>query len=168
MRSIRRTLNIHRTVTFGYRFLLKLSQSLRDQHLWVSIFLRPAHSFFTRVQRVACAMSVIMVSMVTNMMWYGHAESEDDIDTTDTNIMVSMVTNMMWYGHAESEDDIDTTDTNIEITREHIVIGLESLVITMSANILIVSLLEAFGHTLCPMDHIAYHLNGVGMLVFLF
>ena len=113
IRSIRRSLAIYNSIKFSYRFKLKASQSFRDQHLWLSIFLRPAHSFFTRVQRVACAMSFIMVSMVINIMW---------------------------YGHAESDDDIDIVDHSITITREEIVIGLQSLILTTAINMGIVCL----------------------------
>ncbi|KAI0233653.1 hypothetical protein LSAT2_016128 [Lamellibrachia satsuma] len=113
IRSIRRSLAIYNSIKFSYRFKLKATQSFRDQHLWLSIFLRPAHSFFTRVQRVACAMSFIMVSMVINIMW---------------------------YGHAESDDDIDIVDHSITITREEIIIGLQSLILTTAINMGIVCL----------------------------
>ena len=107
IRSIRRSLVVDNSIKFSYRFKLKASQTIRDQHLWLSIFLRPAHSFFTRVQRVACAMSFIMMSMVTNIVWHGHAESDDDIDIVHHSITIK------W---------------------EHIVVGLQSLAITMAFN----------------------------------
>lgn len=77
-RSIRRTLLADKHSSFHCRFALKATQGIRDQHLWLSIFVRPPHSMFTRVQRLACAMSFIMLAMVTNIMFYGKRKSDDD------------------------------------------------------------------------------------------
>ena len=45
-------------------------QSLRDQHLWLSIFVCPRHSTFTRVQRLSCGLAFVTSAMLANIMFY--------------------------------------------------------------------------------------------------
>lgn len=58
---------------FTHLFRQKTRANLKDDHLWFSIFMRPPKSRFTRVQRVACAMSLLYLSMLVNAMWYERA-----------------------------------------------------------------------------------------------
>ncbi|CAM1317953.1 Uncharacterised protein g6856 [Pycnogonum litorale] len=58
---------------FSHLFKTTSSRGLRDGHLWLSVFLRPPHSRFTRMQRVTCCMSLLYLSMLVNIMWYGSA-----------------------------------------------------------------------------------------------
>ncbi|VDN22174.1 unnamed protein product, partial [Dibothriocephalus latus] len=41
-----------------------------DGHIWVSVFTRPAHSRFTRVERVACCLLILFLTMVSSCMFY--------------------------------------------------------------------------------------------------
>ena len=52
-------------------FAVKSAQELRKGHLWLSVFSRPPHTNFTRVQRLACCLSFLLTSMMTNIMFYG-------------------------------------------------------------------------------------------------
>ena len=112
IRNIRRTLFVHNKANLGYRFELKATQIVRDQHLWLSIFCPPAHSLFTRVQRVACAMSFITVGMVSTIMF---------------------------YGRHNSDDEFDFAKGGFHISREQFVIGIECLLISSPFNVFIVA-----------------------------
>ncbi|XP_069757368.1 polycystin-1-like protein 2 isoform X2 [Narcine bancroftii] len=57
-------------------FFMKIAESLTDQHIWISVIERPARSPFTRVQRVSCCLSLLLGSMLTNIMFWG--TSPDD------------------------------------------------------------------------------------------
>ena len=48
-----------------------------DRHLFLSLFTRPPQSPFTRCQRLTCMLSIILVSMVTNAMFYQVQEMSD-------------------------------------------------------------------------------------------
>ena len=60
------------------------------QHLWASIWVRPRKSYFTRVQRLTCALALLLLMMVTNAMWFQDPtastpdDSNDDADTDTT------------------------------------------------------------------------------------
>ena len=56
---------------FNYVFLTKTRNDLTDGHLWISVYARPPRSSFTRVQRLASCMSLLMTSMVASAMFYG-------------------------------------------------------------------------------------------------
>lgn len=43
-----------------------------DHHLWFSVFARPARSRFTRVQRLFCCLSLLLLSMLASAMWCVH------------------------------------------------------------------------------------------------
>ncbi|KAH3715202.1 hypothetical protein DPMN_057908 [Dreissena polymorpha] len=51
--------------------MIKSSKDLRDGHLWFSIFSKPPQSQFTRVQRLTCTLSLLLTTMLTNLMFYG-------------------------------------------------------------------------------------------------
>ncbi|XP_025098102.1 LOW QUALITY PROTEIN: polycystic kidney disease protein 1-like 2 [Pomacea canaliculata] len=45
-------------------------------HLWLSCFMRPAPSTFTRVQRVSCCLVLLLLTMITSAMFYKAEDSE--------------------------------------------------------------------------------------------
>ncbi|XP_066287704.1 polycystin-1-like protein 2 [Branchiostoma lanceolatum] len=47
----------------------------RDGHLWFSVLGRPAYSSFTRVQRLSCCLSLLLCTMLTNIMFFGKGET---------------------------------------------------------------------------------------------
>ncbi|VDO16859.1 unnamed protein product [Rodentolepis nana] len=53
-----------------YIFSHKVKSDASDNHLWASIFTRPAHSRFTRVERVACCLLILFLTMVSSCMFY--------------------------------------------------------------------------------------------------
>ncbi|XP_019624434.1 PREDICTED: polycystic kidney disease protein 1-like 2 [Branchiostoma belcheri] len=60
---------------FARLFSTKTSKDFRDGHLWFSVIGRPATSPFTRVQRISCCLSLLMCTMLTNIMFFGKGES---------------------------------------------------------------------------------------------
>ncbi|CAG0900605.1 unnamed protein product [Darwinula stevensoni] len=59
-----------------YLFSTHSQLNLRDGHLWFSVFLRPAASRFTRVQRVSSCMAFFYLSMLVSAMWYSRVRSQ--------------------------------------------------------------------------------------------
>ena len=55
---------------FNYVFVTKTRTDLCDAHLWFSVYARPPRSPFTRCQRLACCVSLLMTSMMANAMFY--------------------------------------------------------------------------------------------------
>ncbi|XP_025099186.1 LOW QUALITY PROTEIN: polycystic kidney disease protein 1-like 2 [Pomacea canaliculata] len=49
---------------------------ITDTHLWLSCFMRPAPSTFTRVQRVSCCLVLLLLTMITSAMFYKAEDSE--------------------------------------------------------------------------------------------
>ncbi|XP_035672187.1 polycystic kidney disease protein 1-like 2 [Branchiostoma floridae] len=56
---------------FSTLFSSKMSKNIRDGHLWFSVVGRPATSPFTRVQRASCCLSLLLCSMIVNIMFFG-------------------------------------------------------------------------------------------------
>ncbi|KAK2174017.1 hypothetical protein NP493_835g01027 [Ridgeia piscesae] len=90
LRGIRRTLDVCNKGNVAYRFKVKSTQVVRDQHLWLSIFFPPPHGVFTRVQRDASGMSFIMVAMVTTIMFHGKGHSDDEFYLSKYGVEISL------------------------------------------------------------------------------
>ncbi|XP_035695813.1 polycystic kidney disease protein 1-like 2 [Branchiostoma floridae] len=58
-------------LSFQHLFTSKTSKDLEDGHIWFSVFLRPPRSRFTRLQRLATCLSLLMCAMLVSAMWYG-------------------------------------------------------------------------------------------------
>ena len=97
-----------------HNFMLNAKNGLRDGHLWLSIFSKPAKSTFTRVQRLSCALSLLLTTMLTNIMFYG-------VPTDDP------------------EDQVGVAGS-ISINLSAIIIGIESSLIMFPVNLIILQL----------------------------
>ena len=97
-----------------HNFMVKSKNDLRDGHLWLSIFSKPAKSTFTRVQRLSCALSLLLTTMLTNIMFYG-------VPTDDP------------------EDQVGVAGS-ISINLSAIIIGIESSLIMFPVNLIILQL----------------------------
>ncbi|CAG2198288.1 PKD1L2 [Mytilus edulis] len=53
------------------QFLLRTATDLRRAHLWISIISKPPWSDFTRVQRLSCALSLLLCTMLACIMFHG-------------------------------------------------------------------------------------------------
>ncbi|XP_078692040.1 polycystin-1-like protein 2 [Branchiostoma floridae x Branchiostoma belcheri] len=58
-------------LSFQHLFTSKTTRDIEDEHIWFSVFLRPPHSRFTRLQRLATCLSLLMCAMLVSAMWYG-------------------------------------------------------------------------------------------------
>ena len=63
-------LELTKELQYKYTLRVKSLQSMRDKHIWLSIFACPRNSTFTRVQRLSCAFSFVMSAMLVNIMFY--------------------------------------------------------------------------------------------------
>ena len=99
---------------FVHLFKTKTSRDLSDGHLWFSIAFRPVRSRFTCVQRVSCCLSLLMCSMLANVLWYRTPVKEQN------NILIDL--------------------GFFEFTWHEILIGVQSSLIVFPINLLIVQL----------------------------
>jgi len=62
---------------FKSLFQWRAVTNFADRHLFLSVFTRPPQNPFTRCQRLTCMLSIIMVSLVTNAMFYRSEKGND-------------------------------------------------------------------------------------------
>ncbi|XP_033756196.1 polycystic kidney disease protein 1-like 2 [Pecten maximus] len=96
-----------------YQFGLKSSKDLQNNHLWISIISCPAYSPFTRVQRLSCALSLLLTTMLASLMFHG-VPTDDPADQVSTS--------------------------GITFSLSDIVIGIESGLIMFPVNFIIMQL----------------------------
>ncbi|XP_076075499.1 polycystin-1-like protein 2 [Mytilus galloprovincialis] len=56
---------------FSFLFHEKTRQNTTDNHLWLSVAIRPEDSNFTRIERLACCLTLLFLTMISNAMFYG-------------------------------------------------------------------------------------------------
>ncbi|XP_076458276.1 polycystin-1-like [Babylonia areolata] len=64
--------------SFSRVFQSALANSMAERHMWISVFNRPDHSRFTRVQRITCCVTLVYLYMFLNAMWYGLIKDQSD------------------------------------------------------------------------------------------
>ncbi|XP_066301754.1 polycystin-1-like protein 2 [Branchiostoma lanceolatum] len=104
-------------------FFAKSSRDMNDGHLWFSVKGRPARSPFTRVQRLSCCLTLLYSTMITNIMFFGRG---DDFDPPEPLRIAGL--------------EIDPP-----ISLPQLMIGLQSAVIILPVNLLIVFLFRNSG-----------------------
>ncbi|KAK3597481.1 hypothetical protein CHS0354_041902 [Potamilus streckersoni] len=52
-------------------FIITSSNEMRNSHLWISIFSKTTRDSFTHVQRLTCALSLLLSNMLANIMFFG-------------------------------------------------------------------------------------------------
>ncbi|KAI4900305.1 hypothetical protein NFI96_010576 [Prochilodus magdalenae] len=62
---------------FGRMLRAQLLFGLRDRHLWVSLWERPAHSNFSRAQRVTSCALLLHLYLAGGAVWYGAVSTKD-------------------------------------------------------------------------------------------
>ena len=105
------SLKLMKEMPYTYTLRVKSLQSMRDQHLWLSIFVCPRHSTFTRVQRLSCGFALAMSGMLVNMIFY-------DVD--------------MSHVHEELVYDV------IKLDLSQFIIGAQSALITLPISMVTV------------------------------
>ena len=120
---INRTLNCSSTADKGMDFTVyvqnRIAGEFSDAHLWFSVATRPPRYRFTRVQRLTCCLSLMLTTMLASAMFYEYDTGEED--TQGSLRLGRFVINLREF-----------------------VIGVQSLVVILPVNILIVAL---FTHT---------------------
>lgn len=101
---------------FTYLFRNRAKKDFSDAHLWFSIALRPPRSVFTRVQRISCCFSLLLCTMLANVMWYDRGAGKTENDTV---IFKSGFITLTW---------------------SQILIGIQSSIIVFPINLLIVQI----------------------------
>ncbi|XP_078578137.1 polycystin-1-like protein 2 [Branchiostoma floridae x Branchiostoma japonicum] len=103
-------------VAFSTLFADRTAKDLRDGHIWYSVYGRPASSPFTRTQRVSCCLSIIMCTMLANIMFFGRG---DDFDPPEPVTIFGF-------------------DVDIPISWPQIIIGLQSAAVVFPINAIII------------------------------
>ncbi|CAC5377683.1 PKD1L2 [Mytilus coruscus] len=57
-------------------FYQQSRMNLTENHLWMSLFVRPTRSVFTRVQRLGCGTTLLLLTMISNAMFFRTADEE--------------------------------------------------------------------------------------------
>ncbi|KAH3807085.1 hypothetical protein DPMN_135418 [Dreissena polymorpha] len=65
---------------FNTRFIRNAKEMLAESHMWVSIAYRPQTSNYRRCQRVSCALAFIMLSLISNAMFFRAEGKDEDIE----------------------------------------------------------------------------------------
>ena len=120
---INRTLNCSSTADKSMDFAVyaqnRIAGEFSDAHLWFSVATRPPRYRFTRVQRLTCCLSLVLTTMLASAMFYEFGTGAED--TQGSLRLGRFVINLREF-----------------------IIGVQSLVVILPANILIV---ELFTHT---------------------
>ncbi|XP_028413717.1 uncharacterized protein LOC114536572 [Dendronephthya gigantea] len=106
--------NEEELTSFNHVFSKKAIKGLADGHIWFSIVSRPPTSNFTRVQRLSCALCLLCCTMITSAMFY----------------------NMGGQGPSPFAVQIGS----LVIDLKPFVIGLQSSIIIVPVNVLIVQI----------------------------
>ena len=106
--------NEQELTNFNQLFSARAIKGLADGHIWFSIVSRPPTSNFTRVQRLSCALCLLCCTMITSAMFYNMG------------------------GQGPSPYSIHIGSLTIDL--KPFVIGLQSSIIIVPVNVLIVQI----------------------------
>ena len=65
--------------------------NLTDTHLWLSVFVRPERSTFTRVQRVSSCLALLMLVMIASAMFYNTEAEKEDEETIRHEVKIGIL-----------------------------------------------------------------------------
>ncbi|XP_076075372.1 polycystin-1-like protein 2 isoform X3 [Mytilus galloprovincialis] len=63
--------NNSETSSFSSLFYERTRENTVDKHMWLSVAIRPEDSNFTRIERLACCLTLLFLTMISNAMFYG-------------------------------------------------------------------------------------------------
>uniref|UniRef100_A0A3B5AXN8 Polycystic kidney disease 1b n=1 Tax=Stegastes partitus TaxID=144197 RepID=A0A3B5AXN8_9TELE len=75
---------------FGRVLTSQLMFGMVERHLWLSLWERPAHSSFTRGQRVTCSALVLHLYLALGALWYGAVSTEAHLLVNMETVAVGM------------------------------------------------------------------------------
>ncbi|KAK3599288.1 hypothetical protein CHS0354_028644 [Potamilus streckersoni] len=88
---------------FKHSFFQNCKDGLAQDHTWISIFYRPQVSSFNRVQRASCALTFLMLSMISNAMYFNpHPNYESTAGVKLGPFRFTLQQFDMYRGHVES------------------------------------------------------------------
>lgn len=64
---------------FSFLFNEQTRENATDSYLWLSVVLRPEQSNFSRVQRLACCLTLLFLTMISNAMFFGQDNKSSQI-----------------------------------------------------------------------------------------
>ncbi|XP_070188678.1 polycystin-1-like protein 2 [Littorina saxatilis] len=70
-------------LTFDKLFGERARLEITDSHLWLSCFIRPDRSTFTRMQRVSCCFALLLLTMITSALFYQPEDNETGASTNN-------------------------------------------------------------------------------------
>ena len=62
---------------FNYIFSAKTKEDLADEHLWLSLLFKSPNGVFTRCQRLAVCVTLLLTTMVASAMYYQAVPKRD-------------------------------------------------------------------------------------------
>ncbi|XP_061167307.1 polycystin-1-like protein 2 isoform X1 [Saccostrea echinata] len=65
-------------VAFNTLFAQHAQFNLTENHLWLSLMIRPERSPFTRVQRLSCVLALLFLTMIANAMFFKSSSEEQN------------------------------------------------------------------------------------------
>lgn len=69
-------------------FLANASNGIADDHIWLSVLMKPTRNPFTRCQRASCCLLTVLCTMLANIMFY---RKDILVRTTETRILVGVL-----------------------------------------------------------------------------
>ncbi|XP_072177058.1 polycystin-1-like protein 2 [Diadema setosum] len=108
---------------FDHLFITRLLRDMKDHHLWVSIFTRPPNSNFTRLQRVTCCFTLLMMSMLASIMFFNISPDDAQVDDSSAPDMSQEI----GFG-------------TIRFSWFDILVGIESGLLVLPGNLLILEI----------------------------
>ncbi|KAG8008965.1 Polycystin-1, partial [Nibea albiflora] len=73
-------------------FASQLIFGMVEHHLWLSLWERPAHSHFTRSQRITCSALVLHLYLALGALWYGAVGTEGHSGPVSAQLLLNMET----------------------------------------------------------------------------
>ena len=67
----------------------RVGDSFRDQHLWLSVALRPSNARLSSQDRLLCVLVLILTSMCCSAIFFGNGSGESDIIVTLISLAIS-------------------------------------------------------------------------------
>ncbi|KAM9832468.1 polycystin-1 [Neosynchiropus ocellatus] len=77
---------------FGRVLTSQLLFGMMERHLWLSLWNRPAHSRFTRSQRVTCGALSLHLYLTLGALWYGAVSAEGSSGPVSAQLLFNMET----------------------------------------------------------------------------
>ncbi|XP_068439233.1 polycystin-1 [Clinocottus analis] len=71
-------------------FTSQLTLGMVERHLWLSLWERPAHSRFTRGQRVTCSALMLHLYLALGALWYGAVGTEGHSGPVSAQLLVNV------------------------------------------------------------------------------